>query len=112
MDDDGSLDELEENCAEQNPSLTAIRQLAIQTADRATGYPKLIKLRPYSTLPDFVEACNESGQPLPQVVILLHTGHAMQKFWRTQLPEQTNGLTASSDLKPAVTYPLAAVRPI
>lgn len=68
-DDDGTLDELEENCSADNPSLTAIRQLAIQTADRATGYPKLIKLRPYSTLPDYVEACNKSGRPLPQVSV-------------------------------------------
>lgn len=75
-DDDELLNELEENCAEDNPSLTAIRQLAIQTADRATGYPKLIKLRPYSTLPDFVEACSQYGQPLPLVGLLLHTEHA------------------------------------
>jgi hypothetical protein len=28
----------------------------MQTADKAVGYPKLIKLRPYSTLPDYVDA--------------------------------------------------------
>jgi hypothetical protein len=66
-DNDASLDQLEENCASDNPSFTGIRQLAMQTADRAQGYPKLIKLRPYSTLPDYVEACNESGNELPQV---------------------------------------------
>jgi hypothetical protein len=66
-DDDSTLDELEENCAADNASITGIRQLAMQTADRAQGYPKLIKLRPYSTLPDYVEACAQSGNPLPAV---------------------------------------------
>jgi hypothetical protein len=74
VDDDESMDQLEEACAADNVEFAAVRQLAMQTADKAVGYPKLIKLRPYSTLPDYVDAFE--GIDAPRVSWLLcHLPH-------------------------------------
>jgi hypothetical protein len=56
--DDSDCDALENYCASEDARFAAMRALAMHTADSAKGYPKLIKLRPYSTLPDYVEACS------------------------------------------------------
>jgi hypothetical protein len=57
--DDSALDLLEEYCGSDAARFSGMRALAMHTADSAQGYPKLIKLRPYSTLPDYVEACSK-----------------------------------------------------
>lgn len=56
--DDSTLDLLESYCASDDARFANMRALAMHTADSASGYPKLIKLRPYSTLPSYVDACS------------------------------------------------------
>lgn len=58
MADDSSLDLLEDYCATNDARFANMRALAMHTADQARGYPRLVKLRPYSTLPDYVDACS------------------------------------------------------
>jgi hypothetical protein len=58
VEDDESLALLEQYCATDDAKFSGMKRLAMHTADQAKGYPKLIKLRPYHTLPDYVEACS------------------------------------------------------
>lgn len=57
--DDTALDLLEQYCGSDEAKFAGMRALAMHTADSAQGYPKLVKLRPYSTLPDYVDACSK-----------------------------------------------------